>query len=116
MLKRILANLIGNGLKFNESDPKRVDVWCEEADENRVRVFVRDNGIGIGEEYLGQVFRIFQRLHPPRTHDGTGIGLAIVKKAASAMGGGVRVQSVPGEGSTFIVDLPNTPEAVETGG
>jgi PAS domain S-box-containing protein len=109
LLKRVFMNLISNALKFNESEVKRVDIRSDEMSDGRVRISVSDNGIGIGEDYQGQVFRVFQRLHPPSAYEGTGIGLAIVKKAVLAMGGDVRLESTPGEGSTFLLELPREP-------
>jgi signal transduction histidine kinase len=72
---------------------------------------VRDNGIGIEPQYREQIFRIFQRLHTDRAYEGTGIGLAIVQKAANKLGGTVRLESEPGKGSTFTLRLPR--EATE---
>jgi signal transduction histidine kinase len=66
---------------------------------------VRDNGIGIAERHAEQVFRIFQRLHTHSEFPGAGIGLAIVKKALSRLGGSVRMESEPGAGSAFFVTL-----------
>lgn len=113
LLKRALLNLISNGLKFNESETKRVEIVADALPGQRVRIRVRDNGIGIDPNYHGQVFRIFQRLHGPAAFPGTGIGLAIVKKAVMAMGGAVRLESATGRGSTFILDLPNRPSEPE---
>jgi len=109
LLMQILMNLIGNGVKFNDSDVKQVEVWCRRVPMDRVELVVKDNGIGIGERYKQRVFRVFQRLHSPKEYEGTGIGLAIVRKAAANLGGSVRLESTPGEGSTFMVDLPRTP-------
>ena len=67
---------------------------------------MRDNGIGIDPQYQQQVFDIFQRLHTDKEFEGTGIGPSVVKKAAMAMGGEVRVESTPGKGSTFYVEIP----------
>ncbi len=111
MLNQILINLIGNGLKFNTADVKRVEVWCRPAPNERMALLVKDNGLGIEKRYQKQIFRVFQRLHSAQKYGGTGIGLAIVRKAAARLGGSVRLESTPGEGSTFIVDLPRTPPA-----
>lgn len=106
LLNQILVNLIGNGLKFNTADVKRVEVWCRPAPNERMELLVKDNGLGIEERYQKQIFRVFQRLHSAQKYRGTGIGLAIVRKAAARLGGSVRLESTPGQGSTFIVDLP----------
>ena len=110
LLKQILSNLIGNAVKFNDSTVKKVDVWCRPALHRRMELLVEDNGIGIKERYREKIFRVFQRLHASSVYEGTGIGLAIVRKAAAHLGGTVRVESAPGEGSTFIVSLPETPQ------
>jgi signal transduction histidine kinase len=84
-----------------------VRVWAESvaAGQSRfLRLYVQDNGIGIPVEAHGKIFEIFLRLSTK--YDGTGIGLAIVKKAVERMGGKVGVQSAPGNGSTFWLDLP----------
>jgi PAS domain S-box-containing protein len=109
LLKMILVNLVANGLKFNHSDVKRVEVACRAVPGGRVELRVTDNGIGIEDRYRDQIFRVFQRLHSDTAYEGTGIGLAIVRKAAIQMGGSVRLESTPGDGSTFIVNLPERP-------
>ena len=110
LLRQILQNLITNAVKFNERNPKRVVIGCRTGPGESVEIFVEDNGIGIEAEYHDQIFRIFQRLHSSRNYEGTGIGLAIVQKAAQRMGGGVRIESEPGEGSTFYLRLPKEME------
>ena len=109
LLKLILVNLINNSLKFNRSDVKRVEVECRAVPGEQVQLRVIDNGIGIETHYHEQIFRVFQRLHTDTAYEGTGIGLAIVKKAAVQMGGSVRLESTPGKGSTFILNLPQFP-------
>jgi len=106
LLKQILQNLISNAVKFNRNTPKRITVSWQPAPEDRIEIFVRDNGIGIAPQYAGQIFRIFQRLHTQQEFEGTGIGLAIVRKAAHKLKGSVRMASEPGKGSTFYVELP----------
>jgi signal transduction histidine kinase len=106
LMRQILLNLISNGFKFNCAALKRVEVGWQPAAENRIELFVRDNGIGIESQNHSRIFKIFKRLHTEREYEGTGIGLAIVKKAATKMGDAVRLESTPGKGSTFYVDLP----------
>jgi PAS domain S-box-containing protein len=106
LLKQILQNLISNGVKFNEHNPKRIEIGWQAAPGDTIDIFVRDNGIGIETQYREQIFRIFQRLHTDRAYEGTGIGLAIVQKAANKLGGTVRLESEPGKGSTFTLRLP----------
>jgi len=106
LLRQILQNLISNAAKFNCTPRKRVELgWCL-VGEHECELYVRDNGLGIDPRYTEQIFQVFQRLHTRQEYEGTGIGLAIVKKAVSRMGGTVHVTSTPGEGSTFWVTLP----------
>lgn len=106
VLKQILQNLIANAVKFNRRNPRRIQVSWQPAPEDTIEIAVRDNGIGIAPQYHEQIFRIFQRLHTKQEYEGTGIGLAIVYKAAHKLGGSVRVESEAGRGSTFFVLLP----------
>jgi light-regulated signal transduction histidine kinase (bacteriophytochrome) len=103
---QIFQNLIGNAVKFNASPQKRIEVGWQDGRGDRIEIFVRDNGIGIEAQYTEQIFRVFQRLHTQQAYEGTGIGLAVVKKAAVHLGGKVRLESTPGAGSTFFVELP----------
>jgi light-regulated signal transduction histidine kinase (bacteriophytochrome) len=108
LLKQILQNLIDNGIKFNRRNPKHIEIGWQGAPNDRIEIFVRDNGIGIAPEHSEKIFHIFRRLHTNREYEGTGIGLAIVQKATQNIGGSVRVESTPGQGSTFFVNLPNS--------
>ena len=106
VLELMIVNLLENALKFMppERAPKIV-VNCERRGD-RHRIWVRDNGIGIAGEYQQRIFRIFERLHGVEAYPGTGIGLALVQKAAERMNGAVGVESAPGEGSAFWIELP----------
>ncbi len=106
LLMQIFQNLITNAVKFNDSEKKRIEVGWQDGQEDRIELFVRDNGIGIEPRYSEQIFRVFQRLHTQQAYEGTGIGLAVVKKATAYLGGRVRLESTPGEGSTFFVEIP----------
>ena len=102
-LTQCLTNLIGNGIKFVPPGRRpELSIWTEPL-EQRVRVCVQDNGIGVAERHQTRIFGIFQRLN--KSYEGTGIGLSIVKKAAERMGGSVGLRSEPGKGSTFWLDL-----------
>lgn len=106
LIKQMLLNLVDNALTYRKRDVRpRISVACTVV-EDRAVLSVSDNGIGIAPEYHDQIFQVFHRLHTDSEYAGTGIGLAIVAKAARAMGGTVRVTSAPGEGSTFDVSLP----------
>jgi PAS domain S-box-containing protein len=108
LLRQVFQNLISNAMKFNRAPRNRVELGWYAVGEHVCELFVRDNGIGIDSRYIEQIFHVFQRLHTQQEYNGAGIGLAIVKKAVSRMGGAVRVVSTPGEGSTFFVTLPMT--------
>jgi light-regulated signal transduction histidine kinase (bacteriophytochrome) len=108
LLRQVFQDLISNGIKFNHSTRKRIEVGWLPVGEDRYEVFVRDNGIGIEPQYCEQIFGVFQRLHTREEYPGTGLGLAIVKKASSKLHGSVRVESKTGKGSTFFVALPKT--------
>jgi PAS domain S-box-containing protein len=105
-LRQILSNLVCNALKFVHPDRAPVVSVRTEKRSGTVRIWVEDNGIGIAPEHCDRIFRLFERLHSPETYPGTGIGLALVRKGAERMGGAAGVESKPGEGSRFWVDLP----------
>lgn len=104
-LLMLLQNLISNGIKFNQSDPPRVDIGLGEARDGLIEVYVKDNGIGISPEYQEQIFQIFERLHARSEYPGTGAGLAIVQRIAESHGGTIRVESEEGQGATFFITL-----------
>jgi signal transduction histidine kinase len=105
-LVRLFQNLIGNALKYRAAErPPQVRVRAR-VDGAMAEVAVTDNGIGIEAQHFDRIFRIFQRLHGAGKYDGTGIGLAIVKRVVENHGGTIAVASTPGEGSTFTVRLP----------
>ena len=104
-LKQVLINLISNSIKYNRPDGS-VTLTCE-AKERRARIFIKDTGIGIPSERLGQLFTPFERLGAEQSSiEGTGLGLAVAKRLVEAMEGAIGVESVPGEGTTFWLEFP----------
>jgi signal transduction histidine kinase len=102
-----ISNLLGNAIKFVAPGVTPIVHIRAERTSDRVRLSFRDNGIGIAPKQHGRIFDIFQRLN--QDYEGTGIGLAIVKKAVERMGGKVGVESQPGQGSTFWLELRSVP-------
>ncbi|MDF3056979.1 MAG: domain S-box protein [Rariglobus sp.] len=104
MLVQVLANLLGNALKFVPAGTTpKVNFRAEEFGR-MVRLWVEDNGIGIAPQYQERIFRVFERLNG-REYGGTGIGLSIVRKGVERMGGRVGVISAEGAGSRFWIEL-----------
>ena len=106
LLRQIFQNLIENAIKFNDSAETCVELKWRQHVHGNYEFLVSDNGIGIEPRYHEQIFRVFERLHTGNEFKGTGIGLAIAKKAVSKLGGSIRVESKLGEGSTFFVTHP----------
>jgi signal transduction histidine kinase len=106
LLEQTLSNLINNALKFVRRDSQPQVVIRTEPRGEQVRLWVEDNGIGIDPTYHRKIFSIFERVGDMQNYEGTGIGLAIVHRAVQRMGGVCGVESTPGEGSRFWVDLP----------
>ncbi|HVE43303.1 MAG TPA: ATP-binding protein [Planctomycetota bacterium] len=106
LLQQALTNLISNAIKFMPPGvAPEVRIRAEAAD-GTVRLSVIDNGIGIAPEHQVRIFRIFERLHAATDYPGVGIGLALVRKSVDRMGGKVGVESSPGRGSCFWIELP----------
>jgi signal transduction histidine kinase/CheY-like chemotaxis protein len=107
-LKQILLNLLSNAVKYNREAGRVIVSYSEE--KGRVRLSVRDCGVGIPAHKLEMLFTPFERLGAEQgSVEGTGLGLALSKRLAEMMGGGLGVESNPGEGSTFWVELAGAP-------
>jgi signal transduction histidine kinase len=114
-MRQLLQNLISNGLKFHREDvAPRVAVEAEtfttDTGEEMCRLTVSDNGIGFDPKYGDKIFHIFQRLHARGKYQGTGVGLATCARIVDRHNGSIRAESSPGEGATFIVELPRQQE------
>ncbi len=103
---RIFQNLIQNAIKFCKDREPMVSVKEVARDDAFVTIEVADNGIGIEERFISQIFGAFKRLHNAEDYTGSGIGLAVVKKLVDRHGGKIWVESIQGEGSQFYVSLP----------
>lgn len=106
MVRLILENLLTNAWKFSQyANPGRIEFGCHEGSDHRIEYFVRDNGVGFNMEYVNKLFTPFQRLHSDKAFEGTGIGLAIVKRAVSRHGGKVWAMSAVNQGAMFCFTL-----------
>ncbi len=105
LLKMALNNLLHNAWKFTaRGSAPRIEFGCDKTN-GTATYFIRDNGAGIDMTYADKLFQPFQRLHDPREFEGTGIGLAIVRRIVSRHGGSLRVESALGQGATFFFTL-----------
>jgi signal transduction histidine kinase len=105
-LTQVLANLLNNALTFVPRNvAPEVVFWIEDPGNGHVRAWLRDNGIGIAPEHQERIFRLFERVET-LNEPGTGVGLSIVRKGMERMRGRVGVESAPGQGSRFWIELP----------
>jgi PAS domain S-box-containing protein len=111
-ISQLFQNLVGNAIKYRGDRRPKIHVGSKRCGRHW-EFFVRDNGIGIEPTYFERVFVIFQRLHGREEYSGTGIGLALCKKIVERCGGTIRIESVPGEGTTVYFTLPAVDASVE---
>lgn len=111
MLIQLFQNLIGNGIKFQKSDNQaKIHIYPNISNSRLVEIVVQDNGIGIDSKFAEKIFQPFQRLHSIEEYVGSGIGLATCRKIVEQHEGKIWVESVPGEGATFHINLKVYPE------
>jgi len=110
ILLQIVQNMVANAIKFVPAGTTPEIRIYAEARDRRVRLWVEDNGIGIDPRHHERIFRVFERLHGADVYHGTGVGLAIVRKGAERMRGRCGVESTPGAGSRFWIELAQAPE------
>jgi signal transduction histidine kinase len=121
-MRQLLQNVLANALKFRKPDVKpEISIACSvdgaQAGHRtpHVRIEIRDNGIGFDNKYKEQIFTIFQRLHGRLEYEGTGVGLATVRKIVERHGGSIDADGQPGLGATFIIELPMRHQIEEAG-
>ena len=115
MLKQVFANLLGNAVKYTRPrDAAQIELGCGGQESGRVILFVRDNGVGFDSQYAHKLFGVFQRLHRAEEFEGTGIGLAIVRRIISRHGGRTWAESKLNEGATFYFTLKTAGNGVKS--
>jgi light-regulated signal transduction histidine kinase (bacteriophytochrome) len=106
LVKQVLVNLIANAVKFTrDRQPGHIEIGTRRDPEGNKMFFVKDNGAGFDMRYASKLFGVFQRLHHADEYEGTGVGLAIVRRLVERHGGKVWADSRPGEGATFFFTL-----------
>jgi signal transduction histidine kinase len=118
MLHQVLVNLLANALKFSRGQTPPVIAFGGAEDDHELRYWVKDNGVGFDPAQADKLFTVFQRLHRATEFEGTGIGLAIVKRIVNRHGGRVWAESKVGEGATIGFTLPRAeaPAIIASGG
>ncbi|MBR0553936.1 ATP-binding protein [Stakelama marina] len=108
-LRQVIFNLLSNALKFTQEGSVGLRAWAEQGEDGeRLKIAVSDSGIGIPEEKQAEIFESFKQVDAgtTRQYGGTGLGLSICRNLSMALGGDISVESVPGEGAVFTIDLP----------
>jgi two-component system sensor histidine kinase/response regulator len=106
LLKQVWVNLLANAVKYTRPrDPAKIEIGAEEAD-NETIYYVRDNGVGFNMQYADRLFGVFQRLHTEKDFEGTGVGLANVRRIVQRHGGRTWAEGAEGRGATVYFSLP----------
>ncbi|MCX5826729.1 MAG: ATP-binding protein [Deltaproteobacteria bacterium] len=107
MLRIVLVNLISNALKFTRPrEQAEIEIGCLPSRETETTVFIRDNGVGFDMKHADKLFGVFKRLHRADEFEGTGIGLANVRRIINRHGGRTWAEGQVNQGATFYISLP----------
>jgi light-regulated signal transduction histidine kinase (bacteriophytochrome) len=114
LLTQVWINLIANAIKYSgKAEAPQIEIGSTRSDHETI-YFVKDNGVGFDMRYVDKLFGVFQRLHSVREFDGTGIGLAIIKRIISKHGGNVWAEGEVNKGASFYFSLPDKTPATST--
>jgi two-component system, sensor histidine kinase and response regulator len=109
MMRQVWINLLSNAFKYTQKrEQARIEVGSHPNGEETI-YYVRDNGVGFDMKYADKLFGVFQRLHRPEDFQGTGVGLALVKRIIDKHNGKIWVEAAENEGATFYFSLPKMP-------